>query len=303
MSLTINTDTYSIFGDVHRFLRDRAEGVKPLPVVLIAASVAFLVFVVMAFAAAAGPTAPSGSPGILGRLGLGGGGGADVATGPPGAGFTRVIIIIMVLALVGLAAVGGLQYLYSLDVTTEVKEIASGAPKLKLNVTQTAPKNVFTPARRQKQVFHIPENKYTYAEARAVCKAFGGDLATYDQVEAAHKSGAEWCSYGWSEGQMALFPTQKETYARLSKIKGHEHACGRPGINGGHIANPNVRFGVNCYGYKPKMSDAERKQIEQQSLYPKSLEDKYEEYRIDYYRRKLKDIIIAPFNKQTWFKL
>jgi hypothetical protein len=294
MSLTINAETYSIFGDVHRFLRERSKGVKPLPVVLIAASVGFLVFVVMAFAAASGP-AKAASPGLFGI------GGSPAA--PPGAGFTRYIIIIMVLALAGLAAVGGLQYLYSLDVTTQVKDIASGAPKLKLDVKQTAPKNVFTPARQEKQVFHIPENKYTYAEAKAVCKAFGGELATYDQLEAAYKRGAEWCSYGWSAGQMALFPTQKETYERLSKIKGHEHACGRPGINGGHIANPNVRFGVNCYGYKPKMTDAERKQIEQQSLYPKSLEDKYEEYRVDYYRRKLKDIVIAPFNKQSWFKI
>jgi hypothetical protein len=31
---------------------------------------------------------------------------------------------------------------------------------------------------------------------------------------------------------MALFPTQKETWDKLQKIKGHEHDCGRPGING-----------------------------------------------------------------------
>ena len=40
----------------------------------------------------------------------------------------------------------------------------------------------------------------------------------------------------------------------LGKLQGDENlknACGRPGINGGFIGNPNVRFGANCYGVKP----------------------------------------------------
>ena len=37
----------------------------------------------------------------------------------------------------------------------------------------------------------------------------------------------------------------KKYLEKLQKIKGHEHDCGRPGINGGYIDNPNVRFGVN----------------------------------------------------------
>jgi hypothetical protein len=40
----------------------------------------------------------------------------------------------------------------------------------------------------------------------------------------------------------------------LQKIKGHEHDCGRPGVNGGYIANPLVKFGVNCYGNKRKIN-------------------------------------------------
>ena len=48
--------------------------------------------------------------------------------------------------------------------------------------------------------------------------------------------------------QLALFPTQYGKWERLQKIKGHENDCGRPGINGGYIDNPNVKFGINCYG-------------------------------------------------------
>ena len=38
---------------------------------------------------------------------------------------------------------------------------------------------------------------------------------------------------------MALFPTQYEHWEHLQKIKGHENDCGRPGVNGGYIDNPN----------------------------------------------------------------
>ena len=34
----------------------------------------------------------------------------------------------------------------------------------------------------RKQVFNVSENDYTYEEARAVCKAYGGDLATLEQM-------------------------------------------------------------------------------------------------------------------------
>ena len=61
-----------------------------------------------------------------------------------------------------------------------------------------------------KEVFHIPNNKYTYKDAKAVCKAYGARLANYDEVENAYNKGGEWCSYGWSKNQLALFPTQKK---------------------------------------------------------------------------------------------
>jgi len=102
------------------------------------------------------------------------------------------------------------------------------------------------------QVFNVSNNLYTYEEAQEVCKAFDSTLATYDQIENSYQNGGEWCNYGWSDGQMAYFPTQKATWTKLQQNPKSKHACGRPGINGGHIANPYVRFGANCYGPKPK---------------------------------------------------
>ena len=66
----------------------------------------------------------------------------------------------------------------------------------------------------KEQVFHVPENKYSYDDAGAICKAYGSRLATYDEVDQAFNKGADWCSYGWSAGQMALYPTQKEKWEK-----------------------------------------------------------------------------------------
>ena len=103
-----------------------------------------------------------------------------------------------------------------------------------------------------KQVFNVSQNKYTYKQAQQVCQALDASLASYDQIEQAYNEGAEWCNYGWSEGQMAYFPTQKATYNKLMENPYTKNACGRPGINGGFMGNPNLRFGVNCYGIKPE---------------------------------------------------
>lgn len=104
------------------------------------------------------------------------------------------------------------------------------------------------------EVFYVSDNVFTYADAGAVCAAYGAELATYSQVEEAYMKGAEWCGYGWSKGGMALFPTQQHTWQSLQSEPelSRRTACGRPGINGGYF-DPKTKFGVNCYGVKPGM--------------------------------------------------
>jgi len=150
------------------------------------------------------------------------------------------------------------------------------------------------------QVFNIPENEYTYEDANALCKAYDAKLATYEQIETAYKKGASWCNYGWSDNQMAFFPTNKDVWEKLQKIKGHEHDCGRIGINGGYIANPNVRFGVNCYGNKPDITSKESKLMSNQTLYPKSLEDYEIDKKSEQYKKQLNKLLVSPFNNSNW---
>ena len=102
----------------------------------------------------------------------------------------------------------------------------------------------------KREVFHISNQDYTFEQAKCKCESYNAKLATYDQLVDSYNDGAEWCTYGWSSGQKAYYPTQKcnwEKKAPEEKLK-----CGNPGLNGGFFADPYLKFGVNCYGKKPK---------------------------------------------------
>ena len=107
--------------------------------------------------------------------------------------------------------------------------------------------------KRKKEVYNIDSNDFTYYDAPLVCKALGAELATYNQVLNAHKEGANWCNYGWSSNQLALYPIQKDMWDKLQQNEDNgnkKNSCGKPGVNGGYFNNKNLKFGVNCYGHK-----------------------------------------------------
>ena len=211
-----------------------------------------------------------------------------------------------------LVLLNGASYFLNMDVTAYLRNIFSRTTDLDVVIKQPNKNsnrnrnkknngNISTPKiKLTKQVFHIPGNKYTYEDSKAICKAYGGKLASYKQIKDSFEEGADWCSYGWSKDQMAFFPTQFEKWQNLQSIKGHKHDCGRPGINGGYIKNPNVRFGVNCYGNKPKMSEREAKLMETSSPYPITQKEIEFDKRVKYWRNKIPQILVAPFNHQNW---
>ena len=195
----------------------------------------------------------------------------------------------------------GFQYFFNVNLTARLNNLFTDTPSMDLTVEQPSQDIAPVPEIEiKKQVFHIPGNNYTYDNADSLCKAYGSRLATYSEVEDSYKNGSEWCSYGWSDRQLALFPTQKDTWNHLQTVEGHENDCGRAGINGGYIANENVKFGANCFGYKPKITDTELDMMQTAPLYPKTLKDIKEEKQVDYWRRKIPEILVAPFNKNVW---
>jgi hypothetical protein len=209
--------------------------------------------------------------------------------------------IIIVAILVILIIVNAFQYFFSISVTAYLTDLFTNKPKIDIVVDQSAYQPAPVPEIRfKKQVFNIPGNYYNYTNAKALCQAYGANLATYKQIEDSYKSGGEWCNYGWSDGQMALFPTQQKTFDNLQNIKGHENDCGRPGINGGYMVNPQLRFGVNCYGNKPKITSEEEELMKTTTPYPETAEDIAFQKRVDYWKNKVDNILVSPFNYNTW---
>ena len=152
----------------------------------------------------------------------------------------------------------------------------------------------------KKEVFNVAQNKYTYSDAEPLCKAFGAELASYDQVKDAWQKGADWCNYGWVKGQAAVFPTQEETYNKLQAgPESQRMSCGVTGVNGGYFDNPELKFGVNCYGNKPSENEADTRAIMAQNgnLTPETLE--YDK-KVQGYKTKMGQIPVNPFKPGTW---
>jgi hypothetical protein len=222
-------------------------------------------------------------------------------TNTNGGGVFGVIIVVVLVILI---LVNALQYFFSINVTAYIQGLFTPKTTVDIVVDQSTYQPTPVPEIKfRKQVFNIPGNYYSYDNAKALCKAYGAELATYDQIEKAYNNGAEWCNYGWSANQLALFPTQKKTYDTLQTIPGHENDCGRTGINGGYIANPNVKFGVNCYGNKPKITSEEEELMKTASPYPETKEDIAFQKKVDFMKNNLEEVLVSPFNRDMWSEL
>ena len=155
----------------------------------------------------------------------------------------------------------------------------------------------------KEEVFNISNNLYTYDDAQAICKAYDARLATYDEIESAYNNGAEWCNYGWSADQMAFFPTQKKTWDELQQTKKHKNSCGRPGVNGGFFANPNIKFGVNCFGAKPKAktNDQTLMDARRDRPYPRTEEERKMDELVEHWKTHAQDKLrVSSFNRDKW---
>jgi len=146
-----------------------------------------------------------------------------------------------------------------------------------------------------KQVFNITKNIYTLDDAPAVCGALGADLASINQLVDAHKSGADWCNVGWTKDGLAAFPLQKDTWTTLQdNVPEKRNMCGSPGIN--LVRNdPNLLYGVNCYGVKPEPKGNEKVKNAMISDKQFALNAK-----IAAFQKNMNDIGVAPFNASSW---
>jgi hypothetical protein len=231
---------------------------------------------------------------------------ASSSSSTTGSSASKIIGIIAIALFIILVAINGLQYFFGIDVIATIDNFFGKVTQVDIKVDESkvsGSSGGIAELVKRPQVFNIPGNTYGYDDAKALCTAYGSRLATYKEVEDAYNSGAEWCNYGWSDNQNALFPVQQATYDKLQKIPGHENDCGRPGVNGGYIANPHVQFGVNCYGYKPAMTEEEENLMASSTPYPKTEKDLLMEKRVDYWKNRLSEILVSPFNYTTWSRM
>ena len=213
-----------------------------------------------------------------------------------------LIIILIAVVVLNMDSLTNNEYSFSTEIRnlfsnkqTEISIVANDdtVPELKKEEKCKEEKD-------EGEVFHIYNNKYTYEDAREICSTLDARLATYDEVEEAYNKGGGWCSYGWSEDQLALFPTQKDVYNKLKTIPKHKNDCGRPGINGGYIENKKFKFGVNCYGKKP-YNKASEDFMHKYSFIPAISEDKWADISNGNVKEDtIMNMLIAPFNKKDW---
>ena len=209
--------------------------------------------------------------------------------------FMLMMDVVSTLVLVLLAAILGFLLVFfgfvdisasdsQLDVN--IRQIAA-SPKGTTAATSTSDAAP-SPILSGPEVFYVADNKFTYRDAPYVCKAYNAELASYIQVEQAYNSGAEWCGYGWSAGGIALFPTQQASWEARMADPDYEkrEVCGRPGVNGGYF-DPKMKFGVNCYGVKPKQPSTPRVSGDNDRL-------------LGMFKDQVNKLVVDPFKKNTW---
>ena len=297
MDNTVSTSLGNVTTDTYNFV----NGILSNPSVIIIVVAVLLFFIAMSFSLG---DSSSNSSFANSSFANSSSGSSDSSSGIKYIGIIAVAIFII------LIVINGFQYFFGIDVIAKVTNLFSGQPIVDISIDTTnaqsgsgSSSSSVKEIKLFPQVFNIPGNDYVYPDAKALCSAYGSRLATYKEVEDSYKGGAEWCNYGWSEGQMALFPTQQKTFDTLQKIEGHENDCGRPGVNGGYMKNPAVKYGVNCYGYKPQMTPEEEDLMANNPIYPKTKKDIAMEERVTYWKDKLKEILVSPFNHNRWSKI
>lgn len=210
------------------------------------------------------------------------------------------ILETIIYLILGLIIFFNLVYLTTgVSITSQIFNIDTNNPTIEIDFNTSKEEKKKKSSVKQSEVFHVSGNKYTYEDAEPICKAYGARVANYDDIERAYNNGAEWCGYGWSEGQMAFFPTQKSTWNKLQDNEETKNNCGRPGINGGYFENPNIRFGVNCYGVKPDISNNEKCLMDNTSYYDAPITPE-ENAREIYWNNHIDKLLLSPFKPEQW---
>jgi hypothetical protein len=95
---------------------------------------------------------------------------------------------------------------------------------------------------------------------------------------------------------MALYPTQESTWQQLiqESDEAKRTACGRPGVNGGYF-DTNTKFGVNCYGVKPRDKQSTKFPTPVPGTDPNDFNNL-----VNRFKSMINRITVSPFNRSEW---
>ncbi len=178
-----------------------------------------------------------------------------------------------------------------------------------INKTKEDLKKEKEEAKKSKKEVFLIYNKYSYLEAKEICKNYSGRLATEKDLNKAFKNGANWCTWGWIEGESIAYPVQEVYWSKIEKT--HKGFCGpTAGINKINNVDPFKRFSVTCYGIKPKKTENDKDLSEEVNEMTKvdplveeikkCKKEKQLEEQKKWIEKQKKDISILSFNKEKW---
>jgi hypothetical protein len=202
----------------------------------------------------------------------------------------EILLFVFMIMIIGII---GTQYFFGVNLTATIQNLWN-KPEVDVAIVQdptpvTPPKPDTLLDTTKKETYHV-QGRFDYLNAKAVCKAYNGQIANIKQVMDAYENGAEWCDYGWSDDHMVLYPTQFKSWKSYQEL-GHKEQCGRPGVNGGYNNHLMQKLGVNCFGKKPKLNGPMPK-----TVLPEGVVDK----RVEYWKSKLGTLNVSPFNYDSW---
>ena len=125
---------------------------------------------------------------LFSSLGKGNGGGVGDSPGSgSGAGVEptgkRTLEVILWSIFIILIVINGFQYFFNVNFTASIKDIFTDKPKIDLSIQEPPSESAVPQLKIKKEVYNIPSNNYTYDDSKAICQAYGGKLATYNQIE------------------------------------------------------------------------------------------------------------------------
>jgi hypothetical protein len=156
---------------------------------------------------------------------------------------------------------------------------------IKATPSNSSPLNLFDRkiVKNNKEVFYISDNIFSYNDSKCLCSNMNAKLATKEDLINAYNNGFTNNSYGWVDKQQAFFVKQP------CDVKNDKTR--RAGLNGGFFSNPELKFGVFCYGNKPDGQLVKEKE----PICDKEICDTKK-----FNAERLKNLNISPFNKDSW---